>query len=164
MREVAQERVRFRYLLSGLGGDRVALLSTHIVEDVAQISRNFAVLARGRTLFAGTISALIEEANGKVFEVETNGKDPEDHFTVVATLHSEDVTSYQVVGGPPSYLETHEVSPSLEDGYVWLMRTESPPSAMYRDEAEVGRRRHSPGSEEGARELDEARKLGDNKA
>src|SRR3984893_4627254 len=31
-----EERIRFRNLLSDLGGDRIVLLSTHIVEDVAE--------------------------------------------------------------------------------------------------------------------------------
>ena len=118
-----EERVRFRNLLSGLGGDRVVLLSTHIVEDVAQTSRNLAVLVRGRALYAGTASGLIESARGRVFEVETDGSKPEGSFVVVATLHLGDATRYRAVGEPPEHLKVREVSPSLEDGYVWLMRS-----------------------------------------
>ncbi len=42
-----EERIRFRTLLSHLAGDRTVLLSTHIVEDVAQTCQSLAVLARG---------------------------------------------------------------------------------------------------------------------
>lgn len=123
-----EERVRFRNLLSGLGGDRVVLLSTHIVEDIAQTSLDIAVLSRGRAVFAGTTSKLIEEAKGRVFEVETNGFKPEGSFTIVSTLHLGNSTRYRVVGKVSERLQAREVPPSLEDGYVWLMRKESLPS------------------------------------
>jgi ABC-2 type transport system ATP-binding protein len=41
-----EERIRFRNLLSDLGGDRTVLLSTHIVEDIAQTCRNLAIMRR----------------------------------------------------------------------------------------------------------------------
>src|SRR5215831_15608576 len=42
-----EERIRFRNLLAELGGDRTVLLSTHIVEDIAQTSRDLAVMHLG---------------------------------------------------------------------------------------------------------------------
>ena len=48
-----EERIRFRNLLSDLAGERTVLLSTHIVEDVAQTSRDLAVMASGRVVFRG---------------------------------------------------------------------------------------------------------------
>ena len=41
-----EERIRFRNLLSDLAGDRMVLLPTDIVEDVAQICRNLAPSSR----------------------------------------------------------------------------------------------------------------------
>lgn len=118
-----EERIHFRNLLSGLGGDRVVLLSTHIVEDVAQTSRNLAVMDAGKILFEGNTRELIEAAKGKVFTVKTDGPKPDGGLTVVSTLHLEDTVQYRVVGGPPPGLTTAVgVEPSLEDGYVWLMR------------------------------------------
>ena len=117
-----EERIRFRNLLSDLAGDRTVLLSTHIVEDVAQTSRNLAVLAGGEVLFRGTTSGLIEGAKGKVFTVETEGPKPDGNLTVVSTLHLGNAVQYRVVGEPPPHLEAEETPPSLEDGYVWLMR------------------------------------------
>ncbi len=48
-----EERIRFRNLLADLAGDRTVLLSTHIVEDVAQTCRMLAVLAGGHVRFHG---------------------------------------------------------------------------------------------------------------
>lgn len=122
-----EERIRFRNLLSDLAGDdRTVLLSTHIVEDIAQTSRNLAVMAGGEVLFQGTSGELIERARGKVFtiesEVETEGQKPNAGLTVVSALHLGETVQYRVVGEAPSHLEAEEASPSLEDGYVWLMR------------------------------------------
>lgn len=49
-----EERVRFRNLLADLAGNRLVLLSTHIVEDVSQTCRELALLHHGRIHFRGT--------------------------------------------------------------------------------------------------------------
>ena len=45
-----EERVRFRNLLSDLGGERLVILSTHIVSDVEAVATRIAILDRGRLL------------------------------------------------------------------------------------------------------------------
>jgi ABC-2 type transport system ATP-binding protein len=42
-----EERIHFRNLLSDLGGNRTILLSTHIVEDIAQTCQNLAIMLDG---------------------------------------------------------------------------------------------------------------------
>lgn len=118
-----EERIHFRNLLSELAGQRTVLLSTHIVEDIAQTCRNLAVMDSGQILFQGTTGDLIEAAKGKVFTVETDGPKPDGGLTVVSTLHLGEAVQYRVVGEPPSEeVEPSPTEPSLEDGYVWLMR------------------------------------------
>ncbi len=117
-----EERIRFRNLLSDLAGDRTVLLSTHIVEDVAQTSRKLVVLAEGRVLYRGTVEGMISTARGRVWTVETDGPKPDDALTVVSTLHLGHAVQYRVVGDPPPGSRATETAPSLEDGYVWLMR------------------------------------------
>src|SRR5260370_40594330 len=53
-----EERIRFRNLLSDLGRERTVLLSTHIVEDIAQTCRHLAILKNGRAGFQGTTGHL----------------------------------------------------------------------------------------------------------
>lgn len=48
-----EERVRFRNLLSMMSGDRVVLLSTHIVADVESSCSDMAVIKKGRIAFRG---------------------------------------------------------------------------------------------------------------
>ncbi|QIN84530.1 ATP-binding cassette domain-containing protein [Rubrobacter tropicus] len=117
-----EERIRFRNLLSDLGGNRTVLLSTHIVEDVAQTSRNLAVMNKGTVLYQGTAADLIRASQDKVWTIETEGPKPDGGLTVVSTLHLGDSVQYRVVGEPSANLNAKPTPPSLEDGYVWLMR------------------------------------------
>ncbi len=122
-----EERIRFRNLLSDLGGERTILLSTHIVEDIAQTCRHLAVLKNGRVIFQGTTIDLIGQARGKVWIVTTNGdrsSRPAGEITIVSTMHMETSVQYRVVGNPALSDESEAVltEPGLEDSYVWLMR------------------------------------------
>jgi ABC-2 type transport system ATP-binding protein len=117
-----EERIRFRNLLSELGGNRVVLLSTHIVEDVAQTCQRLAVLTEGRLIFRGTITDLVRAPQGKVWTVTTSGAKPDGDFTVISTMHLGGSVQYRVVGDVAPALDAQPVEPNLEDSYVWLMR------------------------------------------
>lgn len=122
-----EERIRFRNLLSDLGGERTVLLSTHIVEDIAQTCRHLAVLKNGCMVFQGTTVDLIGQARGKVWIVTTNGdrsSRPAGEITIVSTMHMETSVQYRVVGNlaPSNEFEAVLTEPGLEDSYVWLMR------------------------------------------
>ena len=124
-----EERIRFRNLLADLAGDRTVLLSTHIVEDVAQMCQRLAVMANGQVAFQGTTAELIQAADGRVWTLTSAGSKPEGDFTIVSTLQLGSGVQYRVVGLPPT--TTHAVSdgPTLEDGYIWLMRQQRIPLA-----------------------------------
>jgi len=49
-----EERVRFRDLLGEMSGERIVILSTHIVSDVEAIANDIAIVAEGRLLTRGT--------------------------------------------------------------------------------------------------------------
>src|SRR5579863_227783 len=116
-----EERIRFRNLLSELAGDRTVLLSTHIVEDIAQTCRNLAIMNNGRVTFQGTTSDLIQKAEGKVWTITTDGIKPQGDFTVVSTLNMGSTIQYRIVGDLSPRAGAILTAPSLEDSYVWLM-------------------------------------------
>ncbi len=122
-----EERIRFRNLLSELGGNRTVLLSTHIVEDIAQTCQRLAVLKDGHLIFQGTTIDAMREAQGKVWIITTSGYKPEGNFTVVATLHMGTTAQYRVVGDPSPEAAAVPAEPTLEDTYVWLMREQLTP-------------------------------------
>lgn len=124
-----EERIRFRNLLSELGGDRIVLLSTHIVEDIAQTCRRLAIMNKGRILFQGTTEELANEARGKVWVVTTSGPKPDGDITVVSTMNMGTTIQYRVVGDLADSNSAVPTEPSLEDSYVWLMREKRAPMA-----------------------------------
>jgi len=75
-----EERNRFHNLLSDIGEDIVVILSTHIVEDVADLCPNMAVLAHGEIVSQGTPKNLIEELKGRIWK---------------KTIDKSDLTQYQ---------------------------------------------------------------------
>jgi ABC-type multidrug transport system ATPase subunit len=125
-----EERIRFRNLLSDLAGERTILLSTHIVEDIAQTCQNIALMQKGQVIFQGTILQMLEQTRGKVWLVTTTGARPTGSCTIVSTLHLGGTVQYRVVGTPTSNEQTVQVTatdPSLEDGYVWFMHNQTQP-------------------------------------
>ena len=127
-----EERIRFRNVLADLAGDRTVLLSTHIVEDVAQTCRRLGVLMKGRVVFQGTISEMLTQTRGHVWlVVAPPGVRPSGDFTLVSSLPQMDgSTHHRIVGQPANGLAASPVDPSLEDGYVWLMRDLRAPSPV----------------------------------
>jgi ABC-type multidrug transport system ATPase subunit len=62
-----EERNRFLNLLAEIGENVVVILSTHIVEDVADLCPRMAVLADGRILADGAPAELIGSTRGRIW-------------------------------------------------------------------------------------------------
>jgi ABC-2 type transport system ATP-binding protein len=121
-----EERLRFYHLLTELAEQRTVLLSTHIVEDVAVLCPQFAVIRGGRLVALTTPRAARAALQRRIFEGVVAPADmPELRATraVTQTLLVEGrhrVRLYEPDGGPPAGFEA--VEPSLEDAYLVLMR------------------------------------------
>ncbi len=61
------ERVRFLNLLSDLGENSVVILSTHIVQDVAELCTRMAIIDRGRILLEAEPLAAVAALQGSVW-------------------------------------------------------------------------------------------------
>lgn len=61
------ERRRFQNLLAEVGEDRVVILSTHIVDDVADLCSRIAIMGRGKILKDGEPKKLVAEMHGKLW-------------------------------------------------------------------------------------------------
>ena len=116
-----QERIRFRTLLAGLAGQRTVLLSTHIVEDVAQTCHDTAVLAAGQVIYTGSVTDLTRTAEGTTWQMSSAGAPPTDGV-VVSAVTGEAGTQYRVISPARPGPDATCVAPTLEDGYVALMQ------------------------------------------
>ena len=67
-----KERVRFRNLLSDYAGDKIVILSTHIVSDIEAIADEVLLMKQGKIVLHGTVPELVQKADGKVWELEVS--------------------------------------------------------------------------------------------
>jgi len=124
-----EERVRLRNLLAETSRRCTVILSTHIVEDVSQSCTDLAVLNEGRVLYRGEPRSLIAQARDKVWRIVTGGEKPDTGLVVVSTRQLDTGVEYRVLGNPSGQYGPIPVEPSLEDGYIWLMRQERNPAS-----------------------------------
>lgn len=121
-----EERLRFYRLLADLAEDRIVLLSTHIVEDVAMLCPRFAVIRQGRLVTVTTPSQAKGEIEGALFEGTVSADRLDDlsrryrltQAILVAGAHRARI--YAPDGEVPDGFEP--VRPTLEDAYMLLMQ------------------------------------------
>jgi HAE1 family hydrophobic/amphiphilic exporter-1 len=120
------ERVRFRNLLAQLSRDRVVILSTHIVEDVAHSCKQVALMNEGRIITAGTPEQLVAQAAGKVWELGVEDGEAWRHYRqtclVAAQMQTEDHIRMRIVSESAPHSEAQSVAPTLEDAYLYFTR------------------------------------------
>jgi ABC-2 type transport system ATP-binding protein len=116
-----EERVRFRNLLSELSGERIVILSTHIVSDVEAVATSIAILAHGQLLTHGAPEALLASVSGKVWEIVVPSADlpalRQKHL-VSSTAHRSDGVHARVVADAAPETRARPLEPSLEDAYL----------------------------------------------
>lgn len=120
-----EERVRFRNLLAEMAQRCTVILSTHVIEDISHSCNNLAVIHHGQVRYRGTPGELITRARGKVWTVRTGGDQPQGDVLVVSTLQLADGVQFRVLGRPAARHDAQPTEPSLEDGYMLLMRENS---------------------------------------
>jgi ABC-2 type transport system ATP-binding protein len=63
-----EERVRFRNLLSELSGERIVILSTHIVSDIEATATDIALISQGALVAHASPEELLRKVENKVWE------------------------------------------------------------------------------------------------
>lgn len=121
-----QERVRFRNLLAHLAGDRIVILSSHIVSDIETIADDIVIMHGGRLRARGRAEVLRRAAEGRAFECAADGATLEElKRRHIVSMVSRSNGGWQVryllrdAGSPP---EPGSVATeaTLEDAYLVL--------------------------------------------
>ena len=119
-----EERVRFRNLLSELSGERIIILSTHIVSDVEATATDMAIIARGRLLTHAVPEALLSTVHGKVWEwviPSTELPSIKQHYLISGTIRRGEGVHARIVSQTPPHPSAQAVSPTLEDAYLHII-------------------------------------------
>ena len=120
-----EERNRFLNLLAAIGDNVVVILSTHIVDDVADLCPRMAVLANGRLQLQGSPSELIASTRGKVWKKTIDHSELEDyqasHEVISTRLFAGKTIVHVLSDAQPKGFEP--VEGGLEDVYFSTLST-----------------------------------------
>jgi ABC-type multidrug transport system ATPase subunit len=119
-----EERVRFRNLLSELAGERVVILSSHIVSDLEVAATSVAVMNKGRLLAHAPTEELLRNVEGKVWEVIVSSdalSEVKAKYFVGSTVRTAEGVRARVVAEHQPAEPNRSVEPTLEDAYLFLL-------------------------------------------
>lgn len=120
-----EERVRFRNLLSDLSGERIVILSTHIVSDVEATATDIALISKGTLVAHATPEELLRQVEGKVWEWVVPSSElnaVKQRYLISSTVRRSDGIHVRVLGGAPPN-GAQPIVPSLEDAYLYCLST-----------------------------------------
>jgi ABC-2 type transport system ATP-binding protein len=119
-----EERVRFRNLLSDLSGERIVILSTHIVSDVEATATQIALINRGRLIVSAVPEVLMKKVEGRVWEWVVASSElnlVKQRHRVSATIRRSDGVRVRAVSETRPDASAQPVAPNLEDAYLMFV-------------------------------------------
>ena len=122
-----KERVRFRNLLSEYAGDKIVILSTHIVSDIEAIADEVLLMKKGKFVLQGTVPELIHKANGKVWELSASPQEArqwQTKTTVANLRHEGKEIILRIISDNMPSERAVPCEATLEDLYLFYFPTE----------------------------------------
>jgi ABC-2 type transport system ATP-binding protein len=119
-----EERIRFRNLLSELSGDRIVILSTHIVSDIESTATDIAIVNQGKLVIQAAPSEILAAAVGKVWEwliPSHTWMEVRNQLLISSTTQGADGVRVRVIADIQPSAESHLVNPTLEDAYLYFI-------------------------------------------
>src|ERR1700684_3707182 len=118
-----EERVRFRNLLSELSGERIVILSTHIVSDVEATATDIALISQGTLVAHASPEELLRRVEGHVWEwvlssAELNNA-KQKYLISNTSRRSDGVHARVLADAPPDGAQP--LTPNLEDAYLFCL-------------------------------------------
>lgn len=118
-----EERLRFKNIISQLKGDRIILISTHIVEDVETLCDTVLVMNDGRILAHGTCNEIQNHAAGNVFELlEEQVSQLAKPYHVQRMFERDGQKFLKILSAKPQEHAT-SIKPTVEDGYICILKS-----------------------------------------
>ena len=120
------ERVRFRKLIHKLSRKKSVLISTHIISDIEYIADKILIMKSGNIILDGSIDDILESVKNKVWvgDVPTNKYETYTNYNIVSVTERKDKTRLRIVSDVCPDELFSEISPELEDVYLYVFREE----------------------------------------
>ena len=116
------ERIRFRNLISELSGNRLVLLSTHIVSDVEFIANEIILMNKGELFFTGTAEDVISSIKSEVWTCNVPRQDVEkylQHYLVANVKTSSQGAELRILSDRPPVPDAQREQATLEDAFLF---------------------------------------------
>jgi ABC-type multidrug transport system ATPase subunit len=119
-----EERVRFRNLIADLAGERIVILSTHIVSDVEATATRIVIANHGHLILDTNSEDLLRLVEGNVWEwIVSAGELTEikRRHLVSGAFRRSDGMQMRVISSTSPAKEARPVAPTFEDAYLKLI-------------------------------------------
>jgi ABC-2 type transport system ATP-binding protein len=119
-----EERVRFRNLLSDLSGERIVILSTHIVSDVESTATDIAIINKGSLISRARPEQLLKQLEGSVWEWMTTSQELpalKRQCLVSGMIRRMEGIEVRAVSAVQPCADAQSVTPNLEDVYLSMV-------------------------------------------
>lgn len=116
-----QERIRFRNIISEISGDRIVLLSTHIVTDVEFIAGEVILMREGRLLRMDTTENLLHSVEGMVWSATVPQREAnrvKEQYDVSNIAQRADGLALRIVSEKQPFENARPEQPTLEDVFL----------------------------------------------
>jgi len=121
-----EERIHFRNILSDLSGERIVILSTHIVSDIEAYATSIAIINKGQLVIYSSPEKLIAQATDKVWELNIPSKDLpkiKNNYLISSSLQNKNGVQIRIIGDNSPASDAISVPPNLEDSYLYFIST-----------------------------------------
>jgi len=119
-----EERIRFRNLISELSGDRIIILSTHIVSDIEASATDIAIIKKGRLILNKSPEKLLNEVKDKVWEGIVSSDMLSElrlKHLISSTVQSSVGVKIRIISATKPDFNASPVTPYLEDAYLYVI-------------------------------------------
>ena len=121
------ERLRFRNLINEYEKNRIIIISTHIISDISILCENIGIMKKGKLIYSGLITGLLEKIERKIFIDEIsyiNDMNKKIYKNLISVTRKKNKLELRFFLEHFNKNEDKcliEVSPTLEDAYFYLM-------------------------------------------
>lgn len=123
-----KERVRFRNMVRKLSEQMTVIFCTHIVSDIETIAREVILIHHGKLVQQGSIPTLIEEMQGKVWELIPDADELEillEQYSRSSLVSRNMQTVLRIVNDEKPHKDAYACEPVLEDVYLYQFGDDS---------------------------------------
>lgn len=122
-----KERAKFRNIISNLPGNKIVLLSTHIVSDIEYIADDILIMKDGELALQRDSDSICDTISGLVWVGTVNPADADklmEGYIVSNLRHANNMIEMRIVSEEKPFENAVQTAPKLEDLYLYYFKEE----------------------------------------